>query len=141
MSDDLIQRLRNASAAAVFLDVPDEDSPNHPRQLFAQAAATIARLTRERDEARAGAQRKDFYAAKALAAEAREAKLREALAKVYPSGILAGTADDVEAWQREVRAVLAETGGGIIRGVKGELYPCKPDIFAATYEPVNDDAP
>ena len=24
----------------------------------------------------------------------------------------------------------------IIRGVKGELYPCKPDIFEATYEPV-----
>lgn len=24
----------------------------------------------------------------------------------------------------------------IIRGVKGELYPCKPDIFAATYEEV-----
>ena len=24
----------------------------------------------------------------------------------------------------------------IIRGVKGELYPCKPDIFAATYDPV-----
>jgi hypothetical protein len=23
----------------------------------------------------------------------------------------------------------------IIRGVAGELYPCKPDIFAATYEP------
>lgn len=23
----------------------------------------------------------------------------------------------------------------IIRGVMGELYPCKPDIFAATYEP------
>jgi hypothetical protein len=22
----------------------------------------------------------------------------------------------------------------IIRGVKGEFYPCKPDIFAATYE-------
>lgn len=26
-------------------------------------------------------------------------------------------------------------GEWIIRGVKGELYPCKPDIFAATYEP------
>jgi len=26
----------------------------------------------------------------------------------------------------------------IIRGVKGEFYPCKPDIFAATYEPVDD---
>ena len=24
----------------------------------------------------------------------------------------------------------------IIRGIKGELYPCKPDIFAATYEEV-----
>jgi hypothetical protein len=23
----------------------------------------------------------------------------------------------------------------IIQGVKGELYPCKPDIFAATYDP------
>lgn len=26
-------------------------------------------------------------------------------------------------------------GDWLIRGVKGELYPCKPDIFAATYEP------
>lgn len=28
----------------------------------------------------------------------------------------------------------AELGDWIIRGVKGEYYPCKPDIFAATYE-------
>ncbi len=28
-------------------------------------------------------------------------------------------------------------GDMIIQGVKGELYPCKPDIFAATYEPVS----
>ena len=27
-------------------------------------------------------------------------------------------------------------GDMVIRGVKGEFYPCKPDIFAATYEPV-----
>jgi hypothetical protein len=26
----------------------------------------------------------------------------------------------------------------IIKGVKGELYPCKPDIFEATYEPVEE---
>lgn len=26
----------------------------------------------------------------------------------------------------------------IIQGVKGELYPCKPDIFEATYEPVEE---
>lgn len=25
----------------------------------------------------------------------------------------------------------------IIRGVQGEFYPCKPDIFAATYEAVS----
>lgn len=31
--------------------------------------------------------------------------------------------------------MLANPGDWIIRGVKGELYPCKPDIFAATYEP------
>ena len=28
----------------------------------------------------------------------------------------------------------AEVGDWIIRGVKGELYPCRADIFAATYE-------
>ena len=28
-------------------------------------------------------------------------------------------------------------GDWIIQGVKGEYYPCKPDIFAATYEPVS----
>jgi hypothetical protein len=28
----------------------------------------------------------------------------------------------------------ARPGDWIIRGVKGEIYPCKPDIFAATYE-------
>jgi hypothetical protein len=31
----------------------------------------------------------------------------------------------------------ANPGDWIIRGVKGELYPCKPDIFAITYEPVD----
>jgi hypothetical protein len=29
----------------------------------------------------------------------------------------------------------AAPGDWIIRGVQGELYPCKADIFAATYEP------
>lgn len=47
-------------------------------------------------------------------------------------------------WSRDLPIVEIETlegtmtgvqGDWIIRGVKGELYPCKPDIFAATYEP------
>lgn len=29
----------------------------------------------------------------------------------------------------------ADVKDWIIKGVKGELYPCKPDIFAATYDP------
>lgn len=33
----------------------------------------------------------------------------------------------------------ADVGDWIIRGVKGEFYPCKPDIFDATYEPVDGD--
>lgn len=31
-------------------------------------------------------------------------------------------------------------GDWIITGVKGERYPCKPDIFALTYEPVGETA-
>lgn len=31
--------------------------------------------------------------------------------------------------------MTASTGDWIIRGVSGEFYPCKPDIFEKTYEP------
>ena len=34
--------------------------------------------------------------------------------------------------------MLGDTGDWLIRGVKGELYPCKPDIFEATYEAVTE---
>ena len=37
--------------------------------------------------------------------------------------------------------VLVEPDDWIIRGVKGELYPCKSDIFEATYEFVDDHVP
>lgn len=32
------------------------------------------------------------------------------------------------------QAVRCDAGDWIIRGVGGELYPCKPDIFELTYE-------
>jgi hypothetical protein len=35
----------------------------------------------------------------------------------------------------------ADVGDFIIRGVKGEFYPCKPDIFAETNEAVEDAPP
>jgi hypothetical protein len=33
----------------------------------------------------------------------------------------------------------ARPGDFVIRGVQGEFYPCKPDIFEATYEPAPPD--
>jgi hypothetical protein len=37
--------------------------------------------------------------------------------------------------------MAADVGDWIIKGVKGEFYPCKPDIFALTYESVEEGAP
>ena len=52
----------------------------------------------------------------------------------------------VEAYQTEVEffiktlegVMLASVGDYIITGVNGEQYPCKPDIFEKTYEPVDE---
>jgi len=54
--------------------------------------------------------------------------------------------------KRELKKILAsiaidtlegtmrvDYGDYIIKGVQGELYPCKPDIFLATYEEVIED--
>jgi hypothetical protein len=38
---------------------------------------------------------------------------------------------DIKTLEGTMRGVV---GDWIIRGVKGEFYPCKPDIFEATYE-------
>lgn len=35
--------------------------------------------------------------------------------------------------------MLASKGDWIIRGVQGEYYPCKPDIFEQTYELIDDE--
>ena len=48
------------------------------------------------------------------------------------------------AWEGQAISVIITTleghmkvspGDWIIRGVKGAFYPCKPEIFEATYEP------
>ena len=53
---------------------------------------------------------------------------------------------DRPGWIGDLRIKTLESGGGsfvvspgdwIIKGVKGEFYACKPDIFVATYEPVD----
>lgn len=35
-------------------------------------------------------------------------------------------------------AHIATEGDYIIRGISGEFYPCKPDIFSATYDEVTE---
>lgn len=38
-------------------------------------------------------------------------------------------------------AIYASPGDYVIRGVQGEFYPCKPDIFASTYIPSPGGSP
>lgn len=55
----------------------------------------------------------------------------------------------VKAYQTEEGMVIhtlegdmrADPGDFIITGLRGEQYPCKPDIFHRTYEFVDDDTP
>lgn len=51
--------------------------------------------------------------------------------------ILHGGCHDLRSAEiRTLEGVMrAEKGEYVIKGVKGELYPCKPDIFDATYDP------
>jgi hypothetical protein len=35
--------------------------------------------------------------------------------------------------------IVASTGDYVIKGVQGEFYPCKPDIFEMTYGEANSD--
>jgi hypothetical protein len=45
---------------------------------------------------------------------------------------------DDQFWVQTLEGPLvASRGDWIVTGIKGERYPVKPDIFAATYEPVN----
>lgn len=60
----------------------------------------------------------------------------EALEQGSTCGLVFCAADDppfliVNTLEGNMRGDL---GDYIIRGVKGELYPCKPDIFEATYD-------
>jgi len=52
-------------------------------------------------------------------------------AKVTDSGLMFTGKLKIPTLEGEM---LADVGDWIIRGVKGEFYPCKPDIFEATYE-------
>lgn len=60
--------------------------------------------------------------------------------KVYASPVCEPTDDNPSGvyWQIDTLegTMIAIAGDWIIKGVNGEFYPCKPDIFEKTYEPV-----
>lgn len=55
----------------------------------------------------------------------------ELMAKGNSELVIATLEDGAAAEARHV----ASRGDWIIKGVSGEFYPCKPDIFAMTYDP------
>jgi len=56
---------------------------------------------------------------------------------IFPaSRALPNVANELAIWTLE-GVHLVSFGDWIIRGVKGEIYPCKPEIFAMTYDPAN----
>ena len=59
---------------------------------------------------------------------------RETLGSLYPT--IANTSDGTLSLGTLEGQHLVSWGDWIIQGIQGELYPCKPDIFEATYEKV-----
>ena len=64
-------------------------------------------------------------------------------APLWPKGIIPWSQMDIRprdmSWgymQTLEGKMHVQAGDWIITGIKGERYPCKPDIFLATYEPV-----
>lgn len=54
--------------------------------------------------------------------------------KGYEEAILKGIKEEGFKIRTLEGKMKADVGDWIIKGVKGEFYPCKPDIFEATYE-------
>ena len=52
--------------------------------------------------------------------------VKDSLVEVQDGALIIGTLEG---------DMRADVGDWVIQGVKKEVYPCKPDIFAATYEP------
>ena len=67
----------------------------------------------------------------------------EAIAAALPAVSLHAEKDDPRPPRLAVATLegvlCARPGDWIIQGVVGEVYPCRPDVFAATYEAI--DAP
>lgn len=72
------------------------------------------------------------------AVQFRASPLSIAECEEFVGGDMGGTAADPVIATLE-GPMHVSLGDWIIKGVQGEFYPCKPDIFEQTYEPVEDD--
>jgi hypothetical protein len=65
-------------------------------------------------------------------------EMPEWLEKAYEDEVVSNVGPRVAAARVQIKTLegdmMADNGDWIIQGIKGELYSCKPDIFAATYE-------
>lgn len=58
----------------------------------------------------------------------------------YDAGNLIIGSDHVDVLTPE-GIMIAQSDDYIIRGIKGELYPCKPDILALSYDEIKGETP
>ena len=85
-----------------------------------------------------------FFRKKPVVVEARQFTIDDAINPVsiehWCNGKVRGMSYDPELRVIQIQTLEGEMEGSvndwIIRGVKGEFYPCKPDIFEMTYETV-----
>lgn len=66
--------------------------------------------------------------------------MAEAVAKGPQLGGIMRMGKEVHVFTLE-GVMIASPGDWIIKGLKGELYPCKPDVFAMKYEPASLTSP
>lgn len=70
-----------------------------------------------------------------LCAKKHWSELPDWVASAYEAGKIIFLPSSIHVFTSEGR-MLGEQDDWLIQGVKGELYPCKPDVFAATYDEV-----
>ena len=70
-------------------------------------------------------------------------KLPQWLLDAWDEGKITPFFGDEDYWYLDIDTLEGTMRAGpddwIIRGIQGELYPCKPDIFRATYEAVPEE--
>lgn len=84
-----------------------------------------------------------FYRKKPVAVEAIQytEETRDQIIEWVPDLVHVGTSEEGEQYELENMRVftlegemMIRPGDWVIKGVHGEFYPCKPEIFDATYE-------